>query len=298
MDKLVERETAARSALVAAPALAVQFFLIPLAVVAVTVSVYVGFRSLIADDRRPQDYLNEIRFGGSTRRWPAAYELSRLMADPQVRADKSLAPALVKAFQDSSDDPQVRRYLALAIGRLDPPLPAEGVAALTKALADPDSETRISVIWALGSSGDPAVVPQLVPLYTAPDGDAGIRKMVVYALGALPGEAQMTTLRTALQDPVADVRWNAAVALARHGNHEGINVVKQMLDRPYLEQTVKREVRQDSDQDPIADVMISGLRAAAFLKDDTLKSSVTTLSQQDKSMKVREAALEALRQIG
>src|SRR6266853_767586 len=106
MDKLVERETAPRSPLVAAPALAVQFFLIPLAVVGVTVMVYVGFRSLISDDRTAQQYLAEIRTGGSTRRWPAAYELSRLMADPKVRADRTLAPELVKAFQASKDDPQ------------------------------------------------------------------------------------------------------------------------------------------------------------------------------------------------
>src|SRR5712691_5507796 len=165
MEKLVEREHAARNPLVAAPALAIQFFLIPLAVVAVTVMVYVGFRSMIADNRTAQDYLTEIRTGGSTRRWPAAYELSRLMSDPKVRADRTLAPALVKAFQESKDDPQVRRYLALAIGRLDPPLPSEAVADLTRALEDPDSETRISVIWALGSSGDPAVVDKLIPLY-------------------------------------------------------------------------------------------------------------------------------------
>ena len=124
----------------------------------------------------------------------------------------------------------MRRYLALAIGRLDPPLPPDAVADLTHALDDPDSETRISVIWALGSSGDPAVVPRLVPLYHAPDADAGIRKMVVYALGALPGDAQVDTLRTALQDSAPDVRWNAAVALARHGSHEGVPVLRQMLD--------------------------------------------------------------------
>src|ERR687885_594188 len=104
MDKLAERETATRSPLVAAPALAVQFFLIPLAVVGVTVLVYVGFRSLLTDSRTPQDYLTEIQTGGATRRWPAAYELSRLMADPKVRADKSLAPALVKAFEDAKND--------------------------------------------------------------------------------------------------------------------------------------------------------------------------------------------------
>ena len=298
MGKLVEREPATRNSLVAAPALAVQFFLIPLAVVGITVSVYVGFRSLLADDRQPQDYLNEIRNGGSTRRWPAAYELSRLMADPKVRADRTLAPALVRAFQESKDDAQVRRYMALAIGRLDPPLPPDAVADLTRALDDQDSETRISVIWALGSSGDPAVVSKLIPLYTAPNGDAGIRKMVIYALGALPGDAQIDTLRTGLQDGAPDVRWNAAVALARHGSHEGVAVLRQMLDRDYVEKTVTREVRQDADQDPVADVMISGLRAAATLKDDALKPIVTTLSQQDKSMKVRGAALEALKMIG
>jgi len=260
--------------------------------------VYVGFRSLLADDRQPQDYLNEIRNGGSTRRWPAAYELSRLMADPKVRADRTLAPALVRAFQESKDDAQVRRYMALAIGRLDPPLPPDAVADLTRALDDQDSETRISVIWALGSSGDPAVVSKLIPLYTAPNGDAGIRKMVIYALGALPGDAQIDTLRTGLQDGAPDVRWNAAVALARHGRHEGVAVLRQMLDRDYVEKTVTREVRQDADQDPVADVMISGLRAAATLKDDALKPIVTTLSQQDKSMKVRGAALEALKILG
>src|SRR5713226_5899508 len=297
MDKLVERESATRNPLVAAPALAVQFFLIPLAVVGVTVMVYVGFRSLLTDDRSPADYLSEIRNGGSTRRWPAAYELSRLMTDPKVRADRTLGPALVRAFEESKDDdPQVRRYLALAIGRLDPPLPAEAVTGLTKALDDPDSELRISTIWALGSSADASVVPRLQPLYESED--AGIRKMLVYALGALPGDAQLVTLRTALQDRAPDVRWNAAVALARHGNHEGVPVLQQMLDRAYVEQTVKRDVRQDEDRDPIADVMISGLRAAATLKDDALKPSVTTLSQTDRSMKVRQAALEALKVIG
>src|SRR5213592_1268280 len=140
MDKLVEREPATRNPLVAAPALAVQFFLIPLAVVGVTVLVYVGFRSLLVEDRSAQDYLMEIRTGGSTRRWPAAYELSRLMADPKVRADRALAPALVKAFQQSKgDDPLVRRYLALAIGRLDPPWPPKAIEDLTGALDDQDS---------------------------------------------------------------------------------------------------------------------------------------------------------------
>ncbi len=44
--------------------------------------------------------------------------------------------------------------------------------------------------------------------------------------------------------------------------------------------------------------MISGLRAVAALKDVSLRASVETLSQQDRSLRVRQAALEALKVIG
>jgi len=297
MDKLVEGENAPRNPLVAAPALAVQFFLIPLVVVGITVLVYVGFRSLLTDQRSAQDYLLEVQSGGTSRRWPAAYELSRMMADPDVRADRSLVPALVKAFEQAKDDdPRVRRYLALAIGRFDPPMPAEAVRDLTAALEDPDSETRITAIWALGSSGDPAVASRLVPLYNSED--AGIRKMVVYALGALPGDAALDTLATALRDETPDVRWNAAVALARHGSGAGVPVLGQMLDRQYLEDAVERESRMDEDIDPVSDVMISGVRAAAALKAEDLRPAIRTLSEDDRSLKVRQAAIEALQDYG
>src|SRR5688500_5282625 len=139
MEKLVEREAAPRTPLVNAPALAVQFFRIRPAAVPVPVLLYLGSRSRLAVVRTPQGYLAEVRYGGWSRQWPAAYELSRLMADPKVRADRALAPELVKAFEEAKDgDPRVRRYLALAVGRLDPPLPAEAVAGLVKALDDPD----------------------------------------------------------------------------------------------------------------------------------------------------------------
>jgi HEAT repeat protein len=315
MDKLVERHSATRNPLRAAPALAVQFFLVPLIVVAVMVLVYVGFRSMLAENRTARDYLMDVQNGGTDRRWPAAYELSRLMDDPHVRADRALGPALVNAFERAKDDdPRIRRYLALAIGRLDPPFPTEAIAALSRSLDEPDrapsddmvsrltgrtagdaGDVRISAIWALGSSGDPQVASRLVPFYGSPD--AGIRKMVVYALGALPGETQLTTLRAALEDAAPDVRWNAAIALARHGDGQGAGVIRQMLDRDYVEQVVKRDVRQDDDRDPIAEVMISGLRAAAVLKDGAFRAPIAALSQQDRSLKVRQAALEALKTI-
>src|SRR5581483_5362143 len=103
MDKLVEREATARNPLAAAPAIAVQFFLIPLLVVGATVLVYVGFRTMVTEDRSAQDYLSDIQFAGTNRRWPAAYELSRLMGDADFvkKNEAPLAPGLTKAFADS-----------------------------------------------------------------------------------------------------------------------------------------------------------------------------------------------------
>ena len=297
MDKLVEGEGTQRGPVSAAPAYAVQFFLIPLAVVAVTVLAYAGFHRLIIDERSARDYLLEIQTGGTSHRWPAAYELSRMMSDPEVARDPALGPALIKAFEASKeDDPRVRRYLALAIGRLAPPLPAQAVPTLISALQDADSETVISAIWALGSLGDPSLVPQVADLYQS--FDAGIRKMTVYALGALPGDTQVRVLVTALNDSVADVQWNAAVALARHRHREGVPVLQRMLDRDYVARTVTRTGSADDEVDPIAEVMISALQAVAALRETSLRERVTDLSQGEPNLRVRQVAIETLKALG
>ncbi len=297
MQKLVEREALPRSGLfVTAPALAVQFFLIPLAVVALVVALYAGFRLMLADTRTPEDLLNDIRTGGRERRWPAAYELSRLMADGKLEAaEPTLGPALVRAFEEArDDDPRVRQYLALAIGRLKAP-PAEAVPALIRALDDAASEVRISAMWALAALGDPGAVPHLERIYQADD--PGLRKMAVYALGALPGQRQLGTLRAALEDPVADVQWNAAVALARHGDRTGVPVLKRMLDREYVERTVQRPVDVRAEVSPTDEVMLSSLQALGALGERSAVELIAAVSREDRSLRVRQAALEALRRI-
>ena len=298
MDKLVEREAGPRKPLSTAPAIAVQFFLIPLLVVSAMVLVYIGFRSLLSEDRSAEEYLTDIRSGGSNRRWPAAYELSRLMGDPEFvkREEAILAPELTKAFADSkNDDPKVRQYLALALGRLTPPLPPETRQLLVEALNDKDSQTRISAIWALGSTGESSVAADLERQYQSED--PGVRKMAVYALGSMPVDAGNDTLVKALEDAEPDVQWNAAIALARHGRHEGVPVLRRMLDRAYVERNVTRQQQPREDVDPVGEVMISGLRAIAALKEAALSDQVKALSTDDQSVKVRQAAIETLKNL-
>ena len=199
------------------PFLVLQFFIFPMAIVGVCVAVFVIFGMIAAEGKGARDYLAEIRTGSANRRWQAAFELSKVL---QARKDKALAdPAfadeLVKVFEESKDDdPRVRRYLALALGRLGNAraVPALLQAAKGSEAAPADAETQIYAVWALGALRDPAAVPGLLELARAED--PGLRKAVVHALGSFTDAASGDALQAALSDPVEDVRWNAAVALA------------------------------------------------------------------------------------
>ena len=140
------------------------------------------------------------------------------------------------------------------------------------------------------------VAPDIERMYAS--GDAGVRKMAVYALGSIPGDVGTATLVKALDDAEPDVQWNAAIALARHGRHEGATVLGRMLDREYVERNVTRQQQPTEDIDPVGEVMISGLRAIAALKESALSDPVKALSQSDSNLKVRQAALETLKTLG
>ena len=219
---------------------------------------------LLSSERTPQELLSDVRGGGRERRWPAAYELSRLLSNPETETQfPGLATDIVQAFSNSdNDDPRVRRYLALAIGRLNSP-PPTAVNELVASLDDPDTETRISVIFALAALGVVATLDEISNMYQSDD--AGVRKRAGDAGGIVSPDGRDATLRTALEDSVADVQWNAAGALARHGNRDGMVIIGRMLDRSYVERMVTRTPTSDANIDPVSEVIVSGLQAAASL---------------------------------
>src|SRR3989442_479695 len=64
---------------------------------------------------------------------------------------------------------------------------------------------------------------------------AGLRRSAVYRLGALDSGGSIGPVRSLLNDPVKDVAWNAALALARRGDRSGLPVLARMLERSYLD---------------------------------------------------------------
>src|SRR5262245_66534028 len=145
------------------PFLVLQFFVFPLAIVAVCVTVFVIFGLIASEGKGPRQYFDEVRTGSANRRWQAAFELTKVLQahrDPALQ-DPRFVEEAVRTFQESaSDDPRVRRYLALALGRLGD---RRAVPALLQAAKDAapdgahaDRERPVYAAWARGAVGNPA----------------------------------------------------------------------------------------------------------------------------------------------
>ena len=275
-----------------APYLILDLLVFPLVVVAVGVGVFVLFGLITTEGKGPRDYLDLIRAGDSNRRWQAAYELSKVIhesRDPEL-SDPRLVGGMVSLFEEAGgDDPRVRRFLALALGRLGN---AQAVPALLEYLRDAqrgegtDSQTQIYAVWALGAIGEDAAIPDLVALTTHED--PGLRKTAVHALGAFRSEEATAVLERALGDTVDDVRWNAAAALARHGHLAAVPVLEQMLDREQL----ARSGAVTPDQ--AEEILLQAIAGAALLSDARLAARLAVLGNDDPSLKVRAAAHRSL----
>lgn len=272
------------------PFLVLQFFLFPMAIVAVCVGVFVVFGLIASEGRGARHYLEEIRRGGANRRWQAAFELSKVLQagkDPAL-ADPRFVPEVLEVFEATAgDDPRVRRYLALALGRLRDPRAVPALARVARGEGG-DADTQVYAVLALGAIGDPAALPALIPL--ASSSDPGLRKAVAHALGALPGEESRAALAAALEDEVEDVRWNASLALARRGDAAAAPVLLAMMDRAHMERVPGLSSEQ-RDQ-----AMLEAIRVAPAVPDPALRPALERLRRGDPSLQVREAASRALEQ--
>jgi HEAT repeat protein len=274
------------------PFLVLQFFVFPMAIVAVCVAVFVVFGLIASEGRSARDYLAEVRVGGANRRWQAAFEMSKLLQagkDPALR-DPKFTDEVVRLFQESErDDPRVRRYLALALGRLGD---RRAVPLLLGAIrGEPagqpaDPETQVYAVWALGAIGDAAAVPELVRLCASED--AGLRKTAVHALGPFDVADARAALVLALGDAAEDVRWNAALALAPRGHAGAVPVLLQMMDRAHLGgvEGLTPEQREEA--------ILQAVVAAGGVRDHALGAVLERLRDGDPNLKVREAAGRAL----
>jgi hypothetical protein len=181
-------------------------------------------------------------------RWSAALGLSAALHEPggaALKRDPAVARRLSEILQKEInaggmewDQVRLRMYLCRALGEFQvaDPLPVLVEAARLQR-SGKEVEVRCSAIEALAllaSHIGPAELRSDPPLVTvllqaAEDEERRVRQRAAFALGVVGGEQAQARLQRMLADPSAEVRYNAATGLARHGNPKCIGILREML---------------------------------------------------------------------
>ncbi|MDP2654212.1 MAG: HEAT repeat domain-containing protein [Candidatus Omnitrophota bacterium] len=261
------------------------FFVIPFLIAVFCVLLFAGVRLLTRENQTAYDFLNDVKTGGLTKRWQAAFELSRVLANPQlIPQEERFQNEMISAFQNSrADDDKVRRYLALAMGRTGDPA---YLKPLANGLKDEKEATLDALIYAIGTLKDERGSAPLYPFLDHPD--SRVRSLTVAALGNIGADSSKTFLKKSLNDPEPNVQWGSAISLARMGDSAGEGVLFQLLNREYLSKFPEVDPYEQNH------LILTALDAASRLDNPELIQKITWISQNDPNMAVRTAAMKVI----
>lgn len=265
-------------------------FIFPL-VIAVGMAVLLCGVVLLTHEREtPETLITAIKTGTPSKRWQKAFELSNELnrAEGKQIRNESVMREIIHILKDAQRyDTKTRGYMALALAQFRGP---ESTQALRQALSDPSDDVRLYAMWSLGALRATEAADDLYPFLTG-ESEAS-RKMAVYVLGVIGNQGSAARIRPLLEDPSEETRWNAALGLARLGDSSGLGVLSAMMDRDSL----SRGERTLPDLE-IEKIMINAAKGLALIPNADSIKILRSVARTDKSLKVRQAALDALEKI-
>lgn len=261
-------------------------FLFPLLIAVGMATLLCSVVFLTHEAETPETLIAAIKTGSPSKRWQKAFELSNeLNRAPEMVRRSGVMNEIIHILGDADHyDVKARSYMAMALSRFREP---EAIEAIRKRLDVEEEGVQLYLMWALGNLGAKGAVEDLEPFLVHEKAD--LRKMAVYVSGILGDKKTTSKLKPLLKDPVADVSWNAALSLARLGDDSGWEVLVKMLDRSVLAshyQMSKAEIER---------TMVSALRGLSRIRRTESFPLIESLAQSDESLKVRQAALDAMK---
>tara|TARA_B100001996_G_C18671785_1_gene597007 strand:- start:5268 stop:6125 length:858 start_codon:yes stop_codon:yes gene_type:complete len=262
------------------------FFVVPLIIAVFAIIIFLFIRLMTSEPNSAKDYLEDVKIGGTTKRWQGAFELSKLLSNPKmVPKDEMFVNEMISTFKYSSNDrdARIQQYLAIAMG-------ATKDERYTKTLIDAINGSDRGVIqacaFALGNIG---VIDAIEPLKELLDySEPQIRLHAVIALGKIGGPSIVPYLKKMLSDPEPNVRWDASIALAKQKDSSGRSILLDLLDRKYLNSF------PNIDEKEKVQVILVTISVSHFIQNQELKIVLENIKENDENLKIREAARIAL----
>jgi hypothetical protein len=311
----------------------VQLFVVPGIIVAIIVVVWVMVDWLAHMESDPQKYVDGLR-RDTPDVWQKAEQLAEMLRSDrsnQFRGNAKLAESLgeilnekLKAGLLDEGSINLRIYLSSALGQFNT---SEGLPALLKAASTNRDPKELPVrraaldaigmlVWNLQKAGSPPERRELpngseltsTLLEAARDPEPVIRLRGAFVLGIVGGEQANDRLKKMLDDPNREVSFNAATALARHGDPAAVKTLLKMLDpepfqhpakAPPAPATAGDKEKDDPDRqtDPTV-VILNGLRGISQLADANsaadlrpLAAAVDRLRDASFPLEIRDMAM-------
>lgn len=262
------------------------FFVVPLVIAIFAVIIFLVIRIMTTEPNSARDYLEDVKIGGTTKRWQGAFELSKMLSNPKmIPKDDLFANELIATFEYSSNDrdERIRQYLAIAMGATKDERYAP---TLIEAIQSSDVGVIQACAFALGNIGSAEAIEPLTELLDEPDPQ--VRLHSVIALGKIGGQAVIPYLKKMLADIEPNVRWDAAIGLAKQKDSSARTILLDLLDRKYLNSF------PNIDEKEKVQVILVVMSVSHFIQNQELKSKLEFLKNEDSNLKIREAARIAL----
>ncbi len=268
---------------------ALGFFILPMLLVFGGIGVFLLFGLIAHEDKTVDEYLAEVTGGGINEPWQGAFGLANKLArDESLHDDPVVARRIADALgrPSAEEDPRVRTFLLLALGSVGH---ESSIPIVVEYLDDPDADVRLNAVVSISNIGVPAATAAAAQVAARlSDDDEAVRGYSAYVLGTLDNPEAIKPLEVALNDQAGQVRWNAAVALARLGNNAGLAELLRMIDRDYLVATGELDPQQQQD------AMLAAIQAFAMIGVDSALGELSDIRDNDPDLRVRQAARAAL----
>ena len=263
------------------------FFLVPFMIAIFGAIFFLLFRFITFETNDASELLNQVKIGSATKRWQSAFELSKVLNNPKtVPDDLTFKNQMISAYKHSiNDDPLVRAYLAIAMGATGDNYFSEN---LIEGLTDDSRESRLAAIQAVGMVKAKSAVTTLSKIVKNSD-YSDERLAATMSLGFIGDIETIPVLTELLEDEEPNIRWDAAIGLAKMGEKSSIPIIENLMDRNYL------MTFPELDYNEINKVILVAIETTALIKDSRFKSKLILLAESDENLTVRDAAIKTLK---
>ena len=263
------------------------FFLVPFMIAIFGAVFFLLFRFITYETNDASELLNQVKLGSATKRWQSAFELSKVLNDPEtIPHDITFKNQMISAYDHAiNDDPLVRAYLAIAMGATGDQFYGN---ELVEGLEDEARESRLAAIQAVGMVGSENAVMKLIDIINNSD-HQDERLAATMSLGFIGDDRSIPKLNELLEDDEPNIRWDAAIALAKMGEDSSVPVIETLMDRDYL------MTFPELDNKEINKVLLTALETSSVIRDDRFEPRLAELATADENLTIRDAAIKTLK---